>query len=327
MITKPTVLVLGAGASEPYEYPLGGELLEIICNQVGNTNWTDALRQCGVEQETIKNFKSELYKSHQPSVDAFLERRPEFRDVGKLAIVFALLQKENETILDDFKKRKEGFYDYLFSQLSTPSLEEFGNNKLSIITFNYDRSLEHFLFRALKSSYGKADDLTTEVLSSIPIIHVHGTLGPLPWQEKDGRPYKIMNTKAPDETAIQIENASRNILIVSEAEESTDEFNQAFECLKSARRIYFLGFGFHNSNLKKLKFRKLHICDNHARSKFVDKVNAKPKTFRGSAKGWRTTQRNSIERNWGIGLPDGKLNDLEFLKEYAELDLIFSFCL
>ena len=36
MITKPTVLVLGAGASNPYGYPLGGELLGDVISMLGN---------------------------------------------------------------------------------------------------------------------------------------------------------------------------------------------------------------------------------------------------------------------------------------------------
>ena len=34
MITKPTVLVLGAGASLPYSYPSGGDLVKDIVSKV-----------------------------------------------------------------------------------------------------------------------------------------------------------------------------------------------------------------------------------------------------------------------------------------------------
>jgi hypothetical protein len=262
-------------------------------------------------------FKSELFLSHQPSVDAFLEHRPEFRDAGKLAIALSLMARENEKILNNFEKRKVGFYDYLFTQLNT-SWEEFGNNKLSIITFNYDRSLEHYLFTALKHSYGKSDELIVKALSNIPIVHVHGSLGSLPWQETGGRPYSVIQFVGhPVETAKQIEPASKNILIVSDEEKSTNEFNLAFECLKSAKRIYFLGFGYHEPNLKKLRLNELNTSD-YEIAHFFSNVTAK--VFRGSALDWHTSQKSSIERKWGIRLPDSELNDLEFLKEYAELD-------
>jgi len=48
------------------------------------------------------------------------------------------------------------WYQYFCDKLNT-SFEEFDQNKISIITFNYDRSLEHSLFTALKNSYGKND--------------------------------------------------------------------------------------------------------------------------------------------------------------------------
>ncbi len=44
MITKPTVLVLGAGASKPYGYPLGGELLEYIYAVLENDMWKNFLQ-------------------------------------------------------------------------------------------------------------------------------------------------------------------------------------------------------------------------------------------------------------------------------------------
>lgn len=320
MITKPTVLVLGAGASKPYGYPLGGELLENIVAILGDSNWVPALLQCGVDKEIIEEFKSELFLSQQPSVDALLEHRPEFRDVGKLAIAMSLIAHEFESSLFAHARRGEGIYHYLFTQLNAP-WEEFANNKLSIITFNYDRTIDHYLFTALKHSYGKPDDEVAEALSSIPIIHVHGFLGPLPWQETGGRPYVAINIpKHPVDAAKQIEPASKKILIVSEEEKSTNEFNRAFNCIKSSERIYFLGFGYHLANLRKLRLNELGICDEHAFNKFEHRTSATYKHFRGSALNWRTSQLTTVERSWGIGLPNRVFNDLEFLKEYAELD-------
>ena len=39
--------------------------------------------------------------------------------------------------------------------MNTP-FEDFEKNLVSVITFNYDRSLEQFLFISLKSRYGKS---------------------------------------------------------------------------------------------------------------------------------------------------------------------------
>ena len=256
MITKPTVLVLGAGASNPYGYPLGGDLLKEVASLLGNGEWINTLALRGIDKVAIMNFHSELSFSQQPSVNSFLEYRPEFREIGKMAISMTLMACEKSSKLLAITERGKGFYQYLFTLLRA-TWEEFVENKLSIITFNYDRSLEHYLFTALKYSYGKSDEQVAEVLSSIPIIHVHGSLGPLPWQSSNGRPYSEVNFPSyPDEAFKLAELASKNLLIVSEEEKSTNEFNRAFDCLKSAKRIYFLGFGYHEPNLKKLKVKR-----------------------------------------------------------------------
>ena len=274
--------------------------------------------QCGIEREIIKDFNTALLLSQPPSIDTFLEHRPEFTWAGKLAIAMSLIKCEVERKLNDSERRRDGIYHFLWTQLIAP-WEEFRNNKLTIITFNYDRSLEHFIFTVIKNLYGKSDDSVAELMTHFPIIHVHGSLGPLPWQQTGGRPYLPIQINIANETIKQLEAASEKILIVSEEEKSTNEFSRAFEYLKSARRIYFLGFGYHTTNLKKLKLNKLNVYDNYAKG-FSDKENSKLRTFRGSALGLKTSQRTVIERGWGIGLPNDKLNDLEFLKEYAELD-------
>ena len=320
MITKPTVLVLGAGASKPYGYPLGGELVHHIDDILKDNNWVAALMECGVDRRIVDEFRFELFYSQQPSVDSFLEYRPEFHEVGKLTIAMSLIAHEHESALFAHVRRNEGIYHYLFTQLNA-SWEEFSNNKLSIITFNYDRTIEHYLFTSLKHSCGQPDEVVAESFLSIPIIHVHGSLGSLPWQGTNGKPYVTINIpKNPIEAAKLIVPASKRILIVSEEDKSTDEFNRAFDCLKSAERIYFLGFGYHTPNLKKLKLRELNYLDSHVSSEKFNRPAERRLPIRGSALGFRAAQRDAIVRDWGIGLPSSSYNDLEFLKEYAELD-------
>ena len=75
-------------------------------------------------------------------IDAFLTVGQSF-NVGKLAIAYCLMLFEDETKLyqPDGDLRGGNWYAYLVGKLDL-TFEEFGNNKLSIVTFNYDRSLE-----------------------------------------------------------------------------------------------------------------------------------------------------------------------------------------
>ncbi len=166
MIRTPTVLVLGAGASEPYGFPTSEQLLEDIVDasqQIRNNPIGRWLVQCGFSEPDITHFGRELQYSKRPSVDRFLELRgDEFLKIGTTAIAVALIPKEHQGVLMRFRKgegyrRELDWYKYLWKSMDAP-FEEFGENRLSIITFNYDRSLEFYLFSSLKASYGKSDE-------------------------------------------------------------------------------------------------------------------------------------------------------------------------
>jgi hypothetical protein len=49
----------------------------------------------------------------------------------------------------------ENWLQYLYARLTTPTLKEFGNNAVSFITYNYDRTLEHFIHASLMNTTGK----------------------------------------------------------------------------------------------------------------------------------------------------------------------------
>ena len=133
--------------------------------------------------------------------------------------------------------------------MKEPVFGDFQKNKLRVITFNYDRSLEHFLFTSLKESYDKKDEDCAEVLSKIPIIHVYGSLGRLHWQPGSGSivPYGFENRIE------HIKKASENIMLLDRDGTWTGGFDRAHEVLHDAKRIYFLGFGFNPTNLERLE--------------------------------------------------------------------------
>jgi len=246
MITEKTVFVLGAGASAPYGYPTGYELK----NQVLDFLKTESnnLVRFGYEQELIQNFRDSLFFSATSSVDAFLEHRyDEFLEIGKLSIARVLTKYEIERTL--FKKNN--WYQYLFGLMNAP-FDKFGSNKVSFITFNYDRSLEHFFITAIKNKYGIGEEECAEKLKAIPIIHVYGLLDYLPWQKSDGREYK--NKYSGDFETMR--KTGSNIKIIHEKEdiERDPEFNRAHSLIEDAKKIYFLGFGYDSTNIKRLLF-------------------------------------------------------------------------
>jgi hypothetical protein len=248
VLTTPTVFVLGAGASADYRFPLGKEL----CNSDRLLTKGPNGQMVGVgnvffmqfSEEEIRRFTTELLYSAQPSVDAFLEYRPEFMDIGKAAMAGFLISQEQEPTLWNFSSNN--WMKYIFDLLRAP-FETFHENKLAFITFNYDRSLEHFLFRSLQSTFGKSQEECAEVLKCIPLIHLHGHLGLLPWQGKNGRPYEqVINAET-------LNICIDNIKIVHEDVADRDvEFQKAKQLMRDAARVCFLGFGYAATNMERL---------------------------------------------------------------------------
>ena len=136
MITRPTVFILGAGASYSFGYPLGKNLVEIILKNFDPANTKNSIelfKGLGFSEEEIADFRNELKFSVSPSIDTFLEpRKEDERYLGKLAIANALIPFENEEPLF----YDNSWYSILFNKINS-SFENFDKNKVSFITFNY----------------------------------------------------------------------------------------------------------------------------------------------------------------------------------------------
>jgi len=247
VIVRPTTLILGAGASVPYGFPSGYELLKQVIARTDldrQHHYADYFGWMGFTKADARDFREALLKSGKTSVDAFLEHRPEFVSFGKAAIAATLICFEDEQAL--FERNGTSWYEYLFNQLNT-KFHDFNKNKLAVLTFNYDRSLEHYLFSALRHSYGKPDQECLEALRSIPIIHLHGDLGALHVGDQTGRPYSTNLTPE----ALQV--ATKGIKVIHESIDNEPQFSTAHDLLAKSEHVCFLGFGYLPLNLQRLK--------------------------------------------------------------------------
>jgi hypothetical protein len=145
-VKNPTVFVIGAGASAPYNYPLGLPLVNEVINRTTQHENMELYQYLGFSAQEMGAFSSAQARSGRHSVDAFLEHRTEFLEIGKAAIAHVLIERERPELL--FAYPKGGWLHYLFDKLNCP-FERFGQNAVAFITFNYDRALEYFLFTCL----------------------------------------------------------------------------------------------------------------------------------------------------------------------------------
>jgi len=315
MIKIPTVLVLGAGASQPFDFPTGQGLKDHIVEKLHLPRFRQRLIDLDFDKSIIHDFRDSLRESGRPSVDAFLEYRDDFLGIGKASIAVALLPFERTTTLfgDWINKRRDpdkpgNWYEHLFGVLCDGiPFDVIDDNKLSIITFNYDRSLEHFLFMSLKKSYGITDKMCAEKLAKIPIIHVHGSLGSLPWQSNitgsiPPVPYDSNMLKE------HVKSAAHNIKIIRENIVDTVEFTKARKKIQEAQQLLFLGFGFHPTNIKRLLPESLRI----------------PMYVRGTSLGLSLERRIAIrQRHESLNEKDKKLIPKDvytFLHDYVSFN-------
>lgn len=245
LIEVPTVLILGAGASMHVGYPLGEQLVSNLC-QLRKTGLPADL-PTGWSSAEVNHFLTRMSRSGHYSIDAFLETVPDMADLGKY--LMAREMKSHENIDSLFPPSDSGWYQYLFNRLiEGAGAPGFESSELSVVTFNYDRSLEAYLHSALMARFDMPLAEASAFLSEIPIVHVHGTLGEYP-----DVPYES------DCDVEQLLDISKQIKIIHEVSDKADgfcspEFERAHDLLSGAHRIIFLGFGFHRDNIRRFRF-------------------------------------------------------------------------
>ena len=257
MFKRRTTLVLGAGASHNYDFPLARPLMiEIIAGLKPEGKLLRTLLECDFREVDLLAFRDELAVSGLPSVDHFLELRQDHSYQGKAAIAAALIPREKPTRLELAERKR--WYEHLFQIMirGVQSPRHFRRNLISFITFNYDRSLEFFLLTALISCFKCTPKQAAEELRQIPIIHLYGNLGDLPELGKSkARPYTNNISKE------AVCDATDSILIPHEKEDRTIHEDHAFQDaradLAATDYLFFLGFGYHENALKRLDLEKM----------------------------------------------------------------------
>ena len=246
MITKDTVFILGAGSNAHLKFPTGLDLLNRVLSNLKRKRDAKFRAIYDVFNDMqLDLFREVLLNSAQPSVDSFLEDRPEFIDIGKRAICEVLAPIEDATNLVGLSRNS--WYQYILNKIRS-SPEEIADNKISFITFNYDRSLDHYLYNSIRISYGMKEKDIKDIMDQIPILHIHGRLQNLPWQGHGGREY------GSEVTPEVIKACAGEIKIVHEDSTTDTDVVRARQIIKNAVNVHFLGFGYLESNMKKLGF-------------------------------------------------------------------------
>lgn len=244
MIKKRTTLILGAGASRAFGYPIGTGLRDLLIRLESERPVYCAKHGLFEDIKAVTAFASAFRHSELYSIDAFLARRKEFWEIGKRAVASVLLEIEARISLNS--SGDDHWYQYLWNTLAADSWETLDFSKLSVITFNYDRTFEHYLLASMRETYGKSLEEAIAKLDTLQIIHVYGSLGPTIPIRPD---YFWFGTGfGPEELA----TAARHLRIIPEGRHDDGLMEAAKGLIRSADVIAFLGFGFDETNLRLL---------------------------------------------------------------------------
>jgi hypothetical protein len=197
------------------------------------------------------------------SIDTFLHAHKGNRTIevcGKLAIVQSILGAERlsklkitslpnvspETISQESVSNTwyMKFWRLLHEDVSVNELEKLFNN-VSIISFNYDRCIEHFLYHKIQNYYGVDPGTAANLIP--PVIHPYGAVAPLRWKDVQRGFAFGHHAKGNDLLSIV-----KRIKTFTESFEDTDMQTRIASDVGQAETVIFLGFGFHRKNMELL---------------------------------------------------------------------------
>lgn len=244
--------VLGAGASQPFGYPLGNDLKNQILSRLGEKGEIyDSLVAAGNAPQEIKEFQKSLFRADYETIDQFIgahKRNPHIQRLCKQAIVLSIARCENDTSL--FNAGWHWYKRLIDFMRRRPDL--LNRDALSFVTYNYDRSVEHYLYETVSRGGG---DFSENFLSDFfqnNFLHVHGSIGPLPWQPTSDQ-IKTRDYGAPVH-ADDVRSVAQNIIT---PDEESGIPRQWKDRLVSSDIILITGFGYHPKNLEKIGFQDL----------------------------------------------------------------------
>ena len=119
-------------------------------------------------------------------------------------------------------------------------------NNISFLAFNYDRCIEHYIYNSLQTYYRIDSQKSQSISSKLEVFHPYGVVGSLPWQSNRGVDF------GSELSGRQILEMTLNIRTFHERTQEGISLDEMRRRLREAHTIIFLGFAFHDLNMKLL---------------------------------------------------------------------------
>jgi len=272
MIRSKTTLVVGPGAGLEIQMPGRAELLNKVAQgfdfarlgtelqtrdmQVLDRYFEKFGRQMGSSGERLKEASQAIRVSARvgSTVDAILEQHSHDQmasAAAKLALVYYTLQAESRSPLlleprdpGDLPLRGTEHWLFHLGRLLTSgvarNMADKAFDNLSIINFNYDRSIQHYLPFVVSMAFGLTlNEARTMVGQKLNITHPLGNAGRLPWE-----PGENPDVEWGNEEPWNLHNLVKEIQTASERMRNRQYVTALQAAIAGSKKIIFLGFDF-----------------------------------------------------------------------------------
>lgn len=286
-----TVIVLGAGASIPFGLPSGSELKDSLAASLSDEvrssrrgdyyhDLRDGLLQLpeSFDEDQLNRLGLRIAYSPYASLDRFIDRLEDenspLKKIGALAIAGIIKESESAEKLKG-ELLGDSWVDIFLRQILDAGEDphEPVTDGFTILTFNYDRSLEAYLYRSFAHQFDDASK-AARLVDDIDIVHLYGSIGSLS-EIDDNRPDRdssrhrstlysnpplygssdIWRAQADELTTVH--EHGPDVFELPEGLSTTskpecDTVPELLASLGSQDRLIFLGFGFDTLNLDRL---------------------------------------------------------------------------
>lgn len=244
-LKHPVTLIVGAGASVPYDLPTGeGLVRQIISSHNGNawSSYSTAYGCSNNREEALRwdDFTQRLRVAAPRSIDTFLAHNAEYADMAKHAIACLISHPVHRALRS--VPPAEDWIRWLFDHAYDRHTQTFSPH-LSIVTFNYDTLVESICATTLTAGYRMPLLRAQEIVSTLRIVHIYGELS-LPW-DANQREYQ----RLPVLEAARIREAAQGIRIIGDRR-NDGVVTRAQEFIATAKDVVFLGFSYDPDNMR-----------------------------------------------------------------------------
>lgn len=285
MLNSKTVFILGAGASYEVGFPLGSELKKLISSKLDlyfDTVGKLIRGDRGIYDKLLSKYRNDINDYWvacrqisngivwSDSIDDFINQHnhdERFSICGKLAIAYSILQAERNSKLFyeiingdeslDYDSLKNTWYAKFYSLLNKRSekqnIDNFFNN-VTVINFNYDRSLEHFLINSISNNHVIGKDEAKNIVNKLMIYRPYGSIA------------KSVEFGAKQHPELDV--IVSNLKTYTEQVDDVESLNQVKQAIQEAGVLVFLGMAYHPNNINLLQTH----CDEMSKKIYATRV-------------------------------------------------------